>query len=327
MRTLREVSISTPSPHHRIRAAILAVVLVTGTAACSRKAHDDAVTKLEVGVVAVIDVAPLYLGIEKGFFAEKHLQVTPAPRSGGSLIVAAVVSGNQHIGFSNNTTLLIGASRGVPLRIVAAGNQASAGDYAAIFVRGDSRITSAEDLAGKTIAVNNLNNVGPLTINAALQASGVDITRVKYTEVAFPEMGAALAQRRVDAVWAVEPFASAIKASPGTKLLLRPYPLVAPHFPVASYFTSQSFAASEPDVVGRFRQAMNESLAYAQDHPDEVRRILPTYLNLKPEVAAHVVLPEWSTDVGAPLLQRTADLAKQYGYLSAEPDVTRLIGG
>jgi NitT/TauT family transport system substrate-binding protein len=317
-----------PSARRRILTAALSVALVAGAAACSRKTgHDEAVTKLDVGVVAVIDIAPLYLGIEKGFFTEKHLQVTPKPRSGGSLIVAAVVSGSQHIGFSNNTTLLIGASRGLPLRIVAAGNQASAGDYAAIFVRPDSKIASPKDLAGKTIAVNNLNNVGPLTINAALQASGVDITRVKFVEVAFPEMGAALAQRRVDAVWAVEPFASAIKATGGAKLLLRPYPLVAPHFPVASYFTSQSFAASDPDVVDHFRQAMNESLTYAQNHPDEVRRILPTYLTLKPEVAARVVLPEWSTDVGAPLLQRTAELAKEYGYLSTEPDVTRLIGG
>jgi NitT/TauT family transport system substrate-binding protein len=316
------------SVRRRIPAIALSVALVAAPAACSHPAGDNnAVTKLDVGVVAVIDIAPLYLGIEKGFFSARHLQVTPKPRTGGSLIVAAVVSGSQHIGFSNNTTLLIGSSRGLPLRIVAAGNQAAPGDYAAIFVRPDSGISSAKDLAGKTIAVNNLNNVGPLTVNAALQASGADISRIRFVEIAFPEMGAALAQRRVDAVWAVEPFASAIKASGGAKLLLRPYPLVAPHFPVASYFTSQAYAASDPDVVDRFRQAMNQSLTYAQNHPDEVRRILPTYLSLKPEVAAHVVLPEWNTDVGVPLLQRTAELAKEYGYLSTAPDVARLTGG
>src|SRR4051794_26039800 len=315
-------------PVRRTLAIALSAVLVAGAAACSGDSHEDsAVTKLDVGVVTVIDIAPLYLGIAKGFFAQRQLQVTPKPRQGGSLIVAAVVSGNQHIGFSNNTSLIIGASKGLPLRIVAAGNQAAAGDYAAIFTRADSGIGSAKDLAGKTIAVNNLNNVGPLTVNAALQASGVDISRIKFVEIAFPEMGAALAQKRVDAVWAVEPFASAIKSAGGAKVLLRPYPLVAPHFPVASYFSSESFAASDPDVVDRFRQAMNESLTYARNHPDEVRRILPSYIDLTPEVAAHVVLPEWSTDVGAPLLRRTAELALRYGYLSTEPDVTRLVGG
>src|SRR4051794_36625922 len=293
-------------PVRRTLAAALSAALVTATVACSGDSDADSdagtATRLDVGVVTVIDVAPLYLGIEKGFFAARRLQVTPKLRQGGSLIVAAVVSGSQHIGFSNNTSLLIGASRGLPLRIVAAGNQAAEGDYAAIFARPDSKISSAKDLAGKTIAVNNLNNVGPLSINAALQASGVDITRIKFVEIAFPEMGAALAQRRVDAVWAVEPFASAIKATGGARVVLRPYPLVAPHFPVASYFTSESFAASDPDVVDRFRQAMNESLTYAQKHPDEVRRVLPTYIDLTPQVAARVVLPEWSTDVGAALL-------------------------
>ena len=58
-----------------------------------------------------------------------------------------------------------------------------------------------------------------------------------------------------------------------------------------------------------------------------MRRILPSYIKLTPEVAARVVLPEWSTDVGAPLLRRTAQLAHDYGYLTTEPDVTRLVGG
>jgi NitT/TauT family transport system substrate-binding protein len=313
-------------PVRRTLAALLCAVLATGAAACSDSGDDDAVTRLDIGVVPVIDIAPLYLGIDKGFFSTRGLAVTPKQLQGGSLIVAAVVSGDQKIGFSNNTSLLIAASKKLPLRIVAAGNQASGGDYAPIFVREDSRIRSAADLAGKSIAVNNLKNVGPLSINAALQASGVDITGVKYVEIAFPQMAAALTQGRVDAAWAVEPFASAIKAAGGARVVLRPYPLVAPHFPVASYFTSESFAAAEPDVVDRFRQAMNESLTYAQSHPDEVRRILPTYIRLTPEVAARVVLPEWSTDVGAGLLRRTAGLALQYGYLTTEPDVARLVG-
>jgi NitT/TauT family transport system substrate-binding protein len=210
---------------------------------------------------------------------------------------------------------------------VAAGNQASAGDYAVIFARTDSPIRTAKDLAGKRIAVNNLNNVGPLSVNAALQASGVDIAGVRFVEIPFPQMGAALTQRRVDAVWVVEPFVSGIKSAGGAKPVLRTYPLIAPHFPVASYFTSKSYAASDPDVVNRFRRAMNRSLAYAQSNPAEVRRILPSYIKLSPQVAAQVTLPEWSPDVGAPLLRRTADLALEYGYLTTEPDISQLVGG
>jgi NitT/TauT family transport system substrate-binding protein len=306
---------------------VLSAVLL---AACSDADHGSsptAVTRIEVGVVPVIDVAPLYLGIAKGFFTAQRLDVTPKPSQAGATIVAAVVAGAQKIGFSNNTSLLIAASKGLPLRIVAAGNQASAGDYAVIFARSDSPIKAAADLAGKRIAVNNLNNVGSLSVNAALEASGVDITGVKFVEIPFPQMGAALAQRRVDAVWAVEPFVSAIRAAGGARPVLRTYPLIAPHFPVASYFTSRPYASSNADVVNRFRQAMNQSLAYAQGHPEEVRQILPTFITLSPAVAAQVTLPEWNPDVGAPLLQRTADLALKYGYLTTKPDVSQLVGG
>jgi NitT/TauT family transport system substrate-binding protein len=313
-------------------AVLLALVLAGAGAACSASGDDGggrktATTRLEVGVVPVIDVAPLYLGLSKGFFAAQHLDVTPRPSQAGATIVAGVVSGSQKIGFSNNTSLLIAASKNVPLRIVAAGNQAAAGDYAAIFSRSDSAITTARDLAGKRIAVNSLSNVGSLTVNAAMQASGADISGVKFVELPFPQMGAALAQRRVDAVWAVEPFVSAIRATGGARIVLRTYPLVAAHFPVASYFTSRAYASANADVVDRFRRAMNQSLAYAAGHPDEIRKILPSYIDLPPAVAAKVTLPEWSTDVGLPLLRKTAELARRYGYLKTEPDVNRLVNG
>ena len=75
-----------------------------------------------------------------------------------------------------------------------------------LMVRKDTKIRTAKHLEGKTIAVNNLNNVGTLAINTAMAKEGGDYTKVKYTEVPFPEMNAALeAPKRVDAIWQVEP--------------------------------------------------------------------------------------------------------------------------
>jgi NitT/TauT family transport system substrate-binding protein len=283
-------------------------------------------TKLDVGVVPVIDVAPIYLGVSKGFFDQQHLTLNLKQVSSGATIVAEVVSGGLQIGFSNNTSLLIAASKGLPLRLVAAGNQAAAGDYAAIYVKASSSIQAPKDLAGKSIAVNALNNVGPLTINAALDASSVSAKSVKYVEIAFPDMPAALTQGRVDAVWAVEPFGTAIKAAGGARAVLKPYTLIAEHFPVASYFVSRQYAQANSSTVDRFRTAMNQSLDYAQAHPDEVRKILPSYIKLTEEIAGKVVLPEWSTSLGTDLLNKTADLAATYGYLSTKPDMTQLVG-
>ena len=54
-----------------------------------------------------------------------------------------------------------------------------------------------KDLEGKTIAVNTLNNICGVTINATLEEKGVDVSTLKYTEVPFPEMVAALEKGRV----------------------------------------------------------------------------------------------------------------------------------
>lgn len=284
-------------------------------------------TTLTVGVVPVVDVAPLYLGIQKGFFAGQRLAIEPKQVQQGSAIITQVVSGGLSIGFSNNVSLIAAASRDIPLRIVAAGNQAGPGMYSAIFVRKDSPITTPQDLAGKRIAVNALANVGPLVVNAALQAKGVSVKQISYVAVPFPNMANALAKGQVDAVWAVEPFSGAISAAGHARMLLEPYTLLPKNFPVASYFVSASYLNSHRDVVTRFTRAMNESLTYAQAHPAEARKVLPSFIKISPQVAATVVLPEWTTGLQSALLGTTASLATRYGFISTTPDIKQLTGG
>ena len=58
----------------------------------------------------------------------------------------------------------------------------------------------AEDLAGKTIAVNALKGVGEIVIRAALSKLGVDRNSVKLVAMPFPAMRAALNNGQVDAI-------------------------------------------------------------------------------------------------------------------------------
>ncbi|MBK6871474.1 MAG: ABC transporter substrate-binding protein [Kineosporiaceae bacterium] len=45
-------------------------------------ASSGGVTKVSVGVIPIVDVAPLYLGIQKGFFAKAGLEVSAKPGTG-----------------------------------------------------------------------------------------------------------------------------------------------------------------------------------------------------------------------------------------------------
>jgi len=284
-------------------------------------------TKLTVGLVPVIDIAPFYLGIKHGFFTAEGLDVTPKLIQTGATVVAGALSGDIQIGFSNTTSLVIAASKNVPVQIISAGVSAGTGDYAGLLVRNDGSIKTPKDLEGKTIAVNGLKNVGSLTVNAALETFGVDWNKLNYIEVPFPNMGTSLAKKQIDAAWVVEPFVSANKAANnGTHLLLQTYSKLPAHYPVAAYFVSQAYRSGHADVVAKFQRAIAKSLDYAQQHPDEVRQVLPTYIKgITPTAAANLVLPEWSSNPYPDLIKWTADHALKYGYITTEPDMSKLI--
>jgi NitT/TauT family transport system substrate-binding protein len=282
---------------------------------------------LNVGVIPIADVAPLYLGQQKGFFKQENLTIKPQLAEGGAAIVPAVLSGSDQIGFSNTTSLIIAGSKNVPVQIISQGVVGGASQdeaWDAVLVKKGGAIKSPKDLEGKRIAVNTLQNVGPLTINTALKARGVDYTKVKYVEVPFPDMNAALKAGRVDAAWVVEPFVTAGKGM-GQEPILYPYEETEPNLTVATYFASKQYIASNGDVVERFVRAINKSLDYAQSHPDEVRQIVLTYTKIPEAAAKAMTLPQWKADLGRPTIDKTAQLAKEYGFVKEVPNLDDLI--
>src|SRR6476619_1227048 len=98
-----------------------------------------AMTALKVGVIPIIDVAPIYLGVDKGFFKEAGLELTLETAQGGAAIVPGVVSGQFQFGFSNTVSLLLASSKGLKLKAVTAGVATTGNvgkDFGAVMVRG-----------------------------------------------------------------------------------------------------------------------------------------------------------------------------------------------
>jgi NitT/TauT family transport system substrate-binding protein len=282
---------------------------------------------LKVGVIPIADVAPLYVGIDQGFFKAEKLTIQPQLAEGGAAIVPAVVSGDNQIGFSNTTSLIIASGKKLPVQIIAQGVLAGKGEKDAwdgLVVPKGSKIRSPEDLEGKTIAVNTLKNVGPLTINTALEERGVDYRTVKYVEVPFPDMNAALDAKRVDAAWTVEPFYSQATGA-GGKVLLHPFEETASNLTIATYFASKQYIEQNRDVVDRFKRAMDKSLEYSANNPDAVRKAVLGYTKIPPKAAESMKLPQWQADLNEPTIEQTAELAKKYGFVEQPPALDELI--
>ena len=284
-------------------------------------------TKIKVGVIPIVDVAPIYLGIKQGFFSAAGLDVSLETAQGGAAIVPGVVSGQFQFGFSNTVSLLLASSKGLPLKVVSPGD-ASTGvtgkDFGSVIVKADSTIKTAADLAGKRVAVNTLKNINTTTIKQAVRAAGGDPSTITFVELPFPDIAAAIAKGDVDAGQVVEPFQT-IATGQGDRQVVSNYAVADPNLMVAMYFTTQSYVTQNPKVVTAFTTAMTKSLDYASSHPDDARAILTTYTKLDPTVQKNLVLPKWPTTVDKNSVQVLSELALKDGLLTTQPALDTLL--
>jgi NitT/TauT family transport system substrate-binding protein len=279
-----------------------------------------------VGVLPIADVAPLYLGMDRGFFKEEQLTIKPQVMQGGAEVTAAVVSGDMNLGFAATEPLIVAKSQGVPVEIVSQGNQAAATEEDAwdgLMVK-DASIKTVKDLEGKTIAVNALKSMPELCARSMLEREGADVSKVDFVEVPFPEMTAALEAGRVDATTAVEPFVSQAKAG-GARSLGSYLTGLEPKLTVGTYFGTSQYTETNADVVERFARAMNRSLEYTQAHPDEARKAIAGYTEIPADVAKVMKLSFWSTDLNRPTIELIADEAERFDFVEEKPDVDELI--
>ncbi|MET8981158.1 ABC transporter substrate-binding protein [Streptomyces sp. NPDC004539] len=322
--------------HRRLVGIALVVSSVTGLAGCGSsdsggtEASSSAggkTTRVTVGIIPIVDVAPLYLGQKQGFFADRGIDLKMVSAQGGAAIIPGVVSGQFQFGFSNTTSLMLAQTKGVPVKAVANGaasNGKVGADVTGVLVKKDSPLKSAKDLAGRTVAVNTLQNIGDTTVRETVRKAGGDPSKVKFVEIPFDQMPAALNDGRVDAAWMGEP-ARTIAEAQGARVIASPFAETDPALTVAAYFTSTKIAQQNPDLVKKFTEAMNASLEYASAHPDEARRILTTYTKIGGDVLDKLILPAWPTAVNRPSLEKLAELGEQDGVFGdKKPDIGAL---
>jgi NitT/TauT family transport system substrate-binding protein len=283
-------------------------------------------TKITVAAIAIVDVAPLHLGKAKGFFTEQNLDLTVQSTTGGHESVPSVVSGQCQFGFANVISLMLAHAKGLPLKAIAAGSFSTGKpeDFVGIVVPAGSDVKTVKDLEGKTVSVNQINNIVGVMVRAAMRKAGGAPDKIKLIEVTFPEMPAALGQKRVDAACIAEPFLT-VARNQGATVLDWNFASIQPTLMVAAYFTTPEYAQKNPEVVKRFTAAINKSLTYASEHPDETRAILLTYTKIDKAIADKLNLPLWIPHIDRESMNMMADLMVQDKMLTSKPNIDGLL--
>ena len=308
-----------PFRRRLVVAAIPVAVAAAVLGGAATGAPSATVTTITVNTLPIANALPLDLGIQKGFFSAQGIEIKKNTLQSGNDIVLALANNNGDIGYIGYTPAMIGRTQGIPITVVAASETEGTSDadnWQNVVTRSSSIRTPA-DLVGKTIALNALKGVAEIVVRGALDKLGVDSSQVKYTVVPFPVMPTALANGQVDAVHTPEPFMSQIVAA-GGHIVLAPGPVLGKYFPNGCYCAREDWVRKNPGLVQRFRTAMNQSLVYANSHPDEIRALLPAALR-------NIRLPTWSPLVDRVQLLELAQLAKRYGAITTLPNMTKFV--
>ncbi|MGI5458945.1 ABC transporter substrate-binding protein [Streptomyces sp. CA-249302] len=281
-------------------------------------------TKLKVAALPLTDSAALYIARDRGLFKKEGLDVTVQPVQQSIQALPALAKGQVDvIASANYVTFLQADEKGtLDLRILAEGVR-TAPHMMDVLVPKDSKIKTVADLAGKKVAVNILNNIQSLTLNAILDKQGVG--RPVYRQIAFPQMGPALERGQVDAVHAVEPFDSAIQGELKAKVLLDGGSAPVQSLPISGYVTTKKFAAYHPEAAAAFRRAIEAASKIAASDPTAVRDELPKYTKVTADQAKTIGLPTYPTSTDAAQLRRLTELMKEQGLLKAAIDPATLL--
>ncbi|MGY1643349.1 ABC transporter substrate-binding protein [Geodermatophilus sp. SYSU D00703] len=316
----------------RARAVAAGAAALLTLAACGGGSDDagggggeGGLTPVTIGTQPIVDSAPLYLGVDQGFFEEEGIDLTIESASGGAVVVPSVVSGDYQFGRGNVLSTMIAVDQGLPLTCITNANSTAGNpDFGAVVVPADSPIQSMADLAGRTVSVNTLNNIGDTTIRAVVENAGGDPRAVEFVEIPFPDAPAALQSGQVDAAWILDPFLTeAVDA--GARVLSYNFSDFHPELDISCVFTSQQLMQEDPELVAAFQRAMNRSLEFSQQNPEEVRRITGTYTEIDPAVLERIVIPTFRTDFSREAMELLGAKATEYGTLSQEPDLDQLL--
>jgi NitT/TauT family transport system substrate-binding protein len=295
--------------------AVLVAALSPGWVPQASAQPKPAPTVLRVAYIPIANYTALLVARDKGYFAEENLSVTWSPVAQGAVAVEAVFGGSVEIGGSAIFETMVARGNGLDLLFLAGAThiRSEPPDNNALLVRTEDAIRAPADLAGKKVSAGLINSVNYVHMVEWLQKKGVDHNKVEFLEVPFPQMADALFQKRLDAVWNVEPFVTFMTKSGKARVLAYPFIDNIPGMDIANYMAKESWIKANTDVARRFKRAIDRATTHlATTSKEERDDWVAKFTGMKLDIVKDVTLPVYSTEFNVPSLQANLDLGVRY---------------
>lgn len=311
-----------------IAAAIIAIGCSMNAAAALAQTPPAALQTIRVATTPIENGAEVYYAKEMGFFAKAGLNVELQEIQSGSAIASAVASNAVDVGFASLVPLAIAHTKHIPFVLIAPGPAwTQAAKNSGLFVSSSSTIRSGKDLNNKVLSTAGLGTLTEFAARAWIDGTGGDASTVRFAEMSYSTMPAALDAGRVAGSLVNEPYFQV--AGKTGRLIGYPYDYVAQNFLIAGWFSNTQWATDHPDLVAKFASAMRETATWANQPQNQARtlEILEKYTHIDPAMAATMVRVRFADTLSAAAIQPQIDVSAKYAGFPTFPAREIMIPG
>jgi NitT/TauT family transport system substrate-binding protein len=247
----------------------LFIALIAATGAPAQSASTLEPATLRLGWTYIGGFAPLYLGVEKGFFKEQGIDLKILEGKGTVPSAATVASGSDEFGYFDVGSVSLLIDKGLAIRGIAQIRQRSAAAYISLKKSGIDR---PEKMVGRSVALVPGASTTQL-FSGFVTATGVDISKIKQEGLDPSIFVKALIAGQVDAILSYYDSSGLAIENQGHDVN---YMLFADHgVNILDYglATSPGLIAKKPDLVRRFTAAAVKSFTYGSQNIEETVQV------------------------------------------------------
>lgn len=233
-----------------------------------KKAAPKEKAKVSMALLRLTSSAPLFIAMDKGFFAEENLEVEPQWFDAAHPIAVSTASSKVDVGATGITASLFNmAASGQKLAIVAdKGREQKGYSSSALIVTTDNYnkgVTSLEALKGKRVGITQKGSTFHYMIGRMLETKGMSLDDVQLIPLGkLSAVMAALESKQIDAAILNEPNISKVQRAGYGKMVVQVGDLIP--YQTSAVFYSPEFVKKE-DVAVRFMKAYNKAVNYYYD--------------------------------------------------------------
>jgi NitT/TauT family transport system substrate-binding protein len=217
-------------------------------------------------------------------------------------------------------------SQGEEIRIIAG----AANGGAALVVQPDTNLRGPTDFKGKKIATPQLGNTQDISCRAWLASGGLKITQLggdaQVLPTQNPDQLSLFQQKKIEAVWTVEPWVSRLETEAGGKVLVEE-----PDTATTVLVSSARFLNENHELAKKFWQAHRELTDWILQHPDEAQMIVKAELlaETRSDLSAELIARAWkriifTSEIPRASVQAFVTNSQKAGFMKTAPDLSRL---